>query len=96
MPDLSTTTEPRVNPSRTKGFTLIELVIVIVILGIAVLFSTSEVDLETRFTDIAERLTSAGGLWVAWPKKASGMLTDLDSSIVRAFGLDQQCRGELH
>ncbi|MCA8976881.1 MAG: DUF3052 domain-containing protein [Planctomycetes bacterium] len=34
-------------------------------------------------------LAERGGLWIAWPKQASGMLTDLDSNIVRAFGLDQ-------
>jgi hypothetical protein len=28
-----------------------------------------------------------GALWIAWPKKASGVVTDLDGNIVRDFGL---------
>lgn len=56
-------------------------------LDVAVLFSTSEVYLETRFTEIAERLTSDGGLWVAWPKKSSPLATELRESHVRSIGL---------
>ncbi|SUA44865.1 Putative S-adenosyl-L-methionine-dependent methyltransferase ML2640 [Nocardia africana] len=33
------------------------------------------------------RLTLAGGLWVAWPKKSSGVVTDLSDTVVREFGL---------
>ena len=36
---------------------------------------------------LTERLTVAGGLWIAWPKRASGMATDLDENIVRDVGL---------
>ena len=36
--------------------------------------------------DIA-RITTAGRLWVAWPKKASGVLTDLNDNVVRIEGL---------
>jgi hypothetical protein len=28
-----------------------------------------------------------GGLWVAWPKRASGVVTDLDENVVRDLGL---------
>ena len=28
-----------------------------------------------------------GALWIAWPKKASGVVTDLDGNAVREFGL---------
>jgi hypothetical protein len=37
---------------------------------------------------LANRLTPAGGLWIGWPKKASGLATDLSEAIVRAAGLD--------
>ncbi len=43
--------------------------------------------LEARFGPARQRLTTAGGLWVAWPKRSSGYPTDLDENIVRDFGL---------
>jgi hypothetical protein len=42
-----------------------------------------------RFAALAPRLTTAGALWIAWPKKASGVATDIDESVVRDVGLDQ-------
>jgi len=44
--------------------------------------------LRKRFVPLSERLTTAGALWVAWPKRASGVASDLDDNVVRAFGLD--------
>jgi hypothetical protein len=32
-------------------------------------------------------MTPAGGLWVAWPKKASGVPTDLNENLIREIGL---------
>ena len=43
--------------------------------------------LQQRFGPARERLTTAGGLWVAWPKRSSGLATDLDENVVRDFGL---------
>ena len=43
--------------------------------------------LRARFAPLAERLTTAGALWIAWPKRASGVATDLDENAVRAHGL---------
>ena len=34
------------------------------------------------------RTSTAGMIWVCWPKKASGMETDLDGNVVRQIGLD--------
>ena len=45
--------------------------------------------LRTRFATSASRLTTAGALWIAWPKKASGVATDLDENVVRDHGLDE-------
>jgi hypothetical protein len=45
--------------------------------------------LRQRFAGLAPRLTTAGALWIAWPKKASGVSTDLDDNVVREVGLDQ-------
>jgi hypothetical protein len=43
--------------------------------------------LDRRFLPLAARLVSNGGLWVAWPKRSSGVDTDLDENIVRDVGL---------
>jgi hypothetical protein len=32
-------------------------------------------------------LTKSGMLWISWPKKASGMVTDLDENKIREYGL---------
>ena len=32
-------------------------------------------------------LQPAGGLWIAWPKRSSGVATDLDENLVREIGL---------
>ena len=52
------------------------------------LFAITQADLLRAFTSAAGRLTTAGGLWVCWPKKASGLQHDLTETEVRAIGLD--------
>ena len=37
---------------------------------------------------MAKLLAPAGMLWVSWPKKSSGVATDLDDNVVRGIGLD--------
>jgi hypothetical protein len=54
---------------------------------VAVLFVTDRANLEKRFGKLAARLTAAGMLWIAWPKKASGVATDLTENLVRDIGL---------
>jgi len=54
---------------------------------VAVLFATRRGELTRSFVPLARRLAPAGGLWVAWPKKASGRETDL-SFDVQGVGLD--------
>ncbi len=55
---------------------------------VIVLFVKRRADLERRFPQLARRLDPAGGLWVAWPKKASGVATDLAFEPVQRVGLD--------
>jgi hypothetical protein len=55
---------------------------------VILLFTTSESELRGRFAATARRLNPAGGLWIAWPKRASGMETDLTENVVRAVGLE--------
>ena len=44
--------------------------------------------LQRRFAPLAKILAPAGGLRICWPKKASGVATDLTEDAVRAVGLD--------
>jgi hypothetical protein len=55
--------------------------------NVVVFFPKSAADLRRRFPALQERLEPNGGLWIAWPKKSSGVLTDLDFSTVQAAGL---------
>jgi hypothetical protein len=57
-------------------------------LDLIVFFTASRADLERRFAKLAGRLVSSGGLWISWPKKSSGVATDLTENIVREIGLD--------
>ncbi len=52
-----------------------------------VLFVTSRARLEKRFAAAAKRLDPAGGLWVSWPKRASGVATDVTEDVVREVAL---------
>src|SRR5215472_17845655 len=50
---------------------------------VIVWFVTSQRDLRERFASLARRMDRAGGLWVAWPKRASGVATDMTEDRVR-------------
>jgi hypothetical protein len=51
------------------------------------LFVKSAADLERQVTPAANALAPAGMLWISWPKKASGVTTDLTETVVRAHGI---------
>ena len=54
---------------------------------VIVCFCPDQARLRRRW-QVLHRLTPPGGsLWVAWPKRSSGMATDLDENVVRAFAL---------
>ena len=53
----------------------------------ALLFVKTEKELLKQFGKLTRRLKPAGMLWVAWPKKSSGVETDLSFSNVQAIGL---------
>jgi hypothetical protein len=57
-------------------------------LDVAVPFATRQGELTRAFAPLVRRLAPAGGLWVAWPKKASGVETDLTFDAVQKTGLD--------
>ena len=54
---------------------------------VLMLFTTSRVELEQRFAALKATLAPADGLWIAWPKKAAHMETDLDFDAVQSVGL---------
>jgi hypothetical protein len=49
-------------------------------------FTMSRRELEDRL-DFVAKMFGPGGLWIAWPKKASGLATDVSEPIVRETGL---------
>ena len=57
-------------------------------LDFAMLFSQSRAELVKEFARMSRQLAPAGMLWVIWPKKSSGVKTDLDGNVVRGIGLD--------
>ena len=54
---------------------------------VVVYFTTSRAELERRFDALKETLAPADGLWIAWPKKAAKLDTDLDFDTVQQTGL---------
>ena len=51
------------------------------------LFVRSRTALERDLFPAAQALAPAGMLWIAWPKKSSGVATDLDENVVRQSGI---------
>jgi hypothetical protein len=56
-------------------------------LDLIVFFTTSRRELERRFAKLAGALEPAGALWIAWPKRSSGVETDLTEDVLRKVGL---------
>ena len=54
---------------------------------VLVVFTTSREKLERRFAGLADTIERGDGLWVAWPKKASAIETDLSFEEVQRVGL---------
>jgi len=55
---------------------------------VILLFVKSRAELERRLPAAKRALLDAGALWIAWPKKASGVATDLTQKSVRKVALD--------
>ncbi|MGZ4319338.1 MAG: DUF3052 domain-containing protein [Gaiellaceae bacterium] len=54
---------------------------------VLILFTTNRAELERRFAALKATLAPHDGLWVAWPKKASRIETDLGFDAVQEIGL---------
>ncbi len=58
-------------------------------LDVIVFFVTRRAELTRRFPVMQRGLEERGGLWIAWPKRTSGVATDLAEHLVRDVGLGQ-------
>jgi hypothetical protein len=56
-------------------------------LDFAMVFTKSDTQLIKEFERVGKQLAPAGILWVNWPKKSSGVATNLDDNVVREIGL---------
>jgi hypothetical protein len=56
-------------------------------LDFIMLFTKSATSLKKEFKPLAKNLAPAGMLWISWPKKTSGVPTDLNENLVREIGL---------
>ena len=57
-------------------------------LDFCMFFAKTRSELTQNFSRLAARLTPTGMLWIAWPKRASGVATDLSDGVVREIGLN--------
>ena len=57
-------------------------------LDLILFFVLSERALAKEFTKLADKLVTNGMIWIAWPKKSSGVKTDLTFERVQRIGLD--------
>ena len=57
-------------------------------MDLVLLFTKSAAALKKDFGRLARKLVPNGMLWIAWPKKSSGVLTDLSENNVREIGLN--------
>ncbi|MFO0728239.1 MAG: DUF3052 domain-containing protein [Myxococcota bacterium] len=58
-------------------------------IDVAIAFLSAATKLDPTITRIRARLAQNGGLWIAWPKKASKVQTDVTEDRVRDVGLAQ-------
>lgn len=54
---------------------------------VVISFHTSRAHFERRLPVVVRAMDIDGGLWIAWPKKASGVTTDMTEDVVREVAL---------
>ncbi len=57
-------------------------------LDLILFFADSQQVLKREFPKLARKLEQNGMVWIAWPKKASGVATNLSENSVRKIGLE--------
>ena len=53
----------------------------------AIFFSRERKEVEKRLTQLRKKLADDGTIWMAWPKKSSGVATDLTEDVIRQVAL---------
>jgi hypothetical protein len=61
-----------------------------VVADVIVAFCTARAEVERRVPELRARMDPAAGLWIAWPKRASGVPTDVTEDVVREIALGAQ------
>lgn len=56
-------------------------------LDVIVFFTKRRAELERRLPALRRAMAPAAGLWIAWPKRASGVETDMTEDVARELGL---------
>ena len=56
-------------------------------LDFALVCVKTQAELKKQFAHLRKQLAPAGMLWISWPKKSSGVASDLDENVVRQMGL---------
>ncbi len=51
------------------------------------LFVISRHEVEAEFAALARQIKYSGAIWISWPKRSSGIATDLDENVIREVGL---------
>jgi len=54
---------------------------------VVVAFFTRRADFERRVSGLGRMIFPSGGLWIAWPKRAAGVPTDMTDDVVREAAL---------
>jgi hypothetical protein len=58
-------------------------------LDFAMVCVKTQPELKKHFAHLKKRLAPAGMLWISWPKKSSGVASDLNENVVRQIGLKE-------
>jgi hypothetical protein len=56
-------------------------------LDVIVFFTRSRAELERRLPALRRAMDPAAGVWIAWPKRSSGVPTDMTEDVARELGL---------
>jgi hypothetical protein len=56
---------------------------------VIVFFVSERARLIKKFGSLSPKMTPACGLWIAWPKRTSGLPTDLTENNIRDIGLQE-------
>lgn len=56
-------------------------------LDVAIVFVKKKAELVGKIAEVRERMAANAGLWIAWPKKSSGVATDMTEDVIREVAL---------